>query len=96
MGKNEPDHFGDCPRCFEEARTFHNDGHLNVRSCHFYICKRHKVGWFVGSNLFSDWKRENEKVWARNLWMLEKYYDPVEAYHPSCPIWELMPTVSHN
>jgi hypothetical protein len=83
--ESEPDHFGDCPKCFEESRIYHNDGHIDVRQTHFYICTIHKVAWCVGSNLFSAWRHGNEESWARNLRMLEEEYEPVEPYHP--PQW---------
>lgn len=82
---NEPSHFGDCPRCFAATGKFRSDGHINVGSVNFFICRIHKVAWCVGSGLFSDAELGNEETSARNLAMLEEEYEPVEAYHP--PRW---------
>ena len=41
------DYFGVCPKCFR------NDGYLNDGPNHWYHCRRHKLKWYVGSNLFS-------------------------------------------
>jgi hypothetical protein len=60
-------HFGVCPYC---ALT---DGHLNVESGHFYVCHQHRVKWFVGNNLFSDWRRESERKWLKNQKLLATY-----------------------
>lgn len=82
---NEPSHFGDCPHCFKATGRFRSDGHINVGSVNFFICRSHKVACCVGSGLFSDADLENDEIWARNLRMLEEEYEPVEAYHP--PAW---------
>jgi hypothetical protein len=49
------DYFGTCPHCH------HTDGYINVGKHHWFLCDKHKVKWFVGSNLFSSWRRETIK-----------------------------------
>ena len=69
------EHFGVCPKCF---RT---EGHLNIGPDHWYHCRKHKLKWNVGSNLFSAWRHESESQWAANAQLLAGY-EEVEAYHP--------------
>ena len=60
---NDPvtlDYFGNCPIC---AR---NDGYLNVRRDHWFICHEHHVRWCAGANLFSTWRHESEVEWQIN------------------------------
>jgi len=52
---SEANYFGDCPECGR------NDGYVNIGRGHWFICKEHKAMWFIGSNLFSDWKGETEE-----------------------------------
>ena len=61
------DYFGGCPKCWR------NDGHLNDGPDHWYVCHKHKVCWFVGSNLFSAWRHEDEAVWDENAKLLSTY-----------------------
>ena len=53
-------HFGECPKCKK------NDGHLNIGRNHWYFCRKHRVKWHVGSDLFPDWHNETEDDWRRN------------------------------
>lgn len=48
------DYFGVCPACG------YTDGYINIGRGHWFYCVVHKVRWFVGSNLFSDWRHETE------------------------------------
>jgi hypothetical protein len=48
------DHFGICPTCRK------NDGYINVGKGHWFYCAKHKVKWFVGTNLFRSWKHQTE------------------------------------
>ncbi|MDQ3506929.1 MAG: hypothetical protein M3494_02770 [Actinomycetota bacterium] len=61
------DHFGGCPKCGG------NDGCLNVGRSHWFVCRRHKVRWFVGANLFSNWRHEEDWEWEENAKELEGY-----------------------
>src|SRR5579863_4829145 len=61
----QPDYyFGACPHCEQ------TDGYVNAGRDHWYICKEHRVMWWVGSNLFSGWRDETEeeqrRVWNEN------------------------------
>ena len=60
-------YFGGCPECGD------HDGAVNVESDHYVVCDTHKTKWYVGSNLFSCWRRQNEEIWQRNRVMLEEY-----------------------
>ena len=42
-------HFGGCPVCGK------NDGYLNLRAEHWFICREHKNKWLLGKNLFDSW-----------------------------------------
>ena len=70
------DHFGLCPVCH---RT---DGHLNIGRSHVYVCHVHKNRWPVGSNLFSDWRKESEETWDRNAELLAGYTEVEPYYYP--------------
>lgn len=48
-------YFGVCPTCHK------NDGYVNIGNGHWYICKEHKVMWYIGSNLFSSTMDETEE-----------------------------------
>ncbi|HZU77948.1 MAG TPA: hypothetical protein VFA70_14370 [Dehalococcoidia bacterium] len=55
-----PSYFGDCPRCGR------NDGYLNDGAEHWFICRRHRVKWYLGSNLFSAWRALSDaEAWAQ-------------------------------
>ena len=46
---------------------------MNVGKLHYFVCDTHKTKWWVGSNLFSCWRRQDEEIWERNRVMLEEY-----------------------
>ena len=48
-------YWGVCPTCKC------NDGYVNIGKGHWFYCKEHKVRWFIGRNLFSDWRCETEE-----------------------------------
>jgi hypothetical protein len=73
------DYFGGCPHCGK------NDGCLNYGRDHYFICRKHKVYWYAGSNLFSGWRDENETIWRENASLLETYTE-VKPIHD--PYWE--------
>ena len=52
-------YFGVCPQCRR------NDGCANVGPSHWFFCKKHRVKWCIGSNLFSSWKDETEEEQRR-------------------------------
>ena len=64
-----PDIFGACPACGSV------DERLNVEKCHWYVCHEHKVAWYVGDNLFSNWRHETDVDWQRNADTLKDYQE---------------------
>jgi hypothetical protein len=58
---------GDCPMCGR------NDGYLNIGRGHWFLCHAHRTKWFIGSNLFSSWREEDEETWVRNSALLANY-----------------------
>ena len=55
MSKQKADsYFGLCPHCHD------NDGFINLGRGHWFLCHEHKVMWFIGSNLFGNWRDETE------------------------------------
>ena len=69
------EYFGGCPHCGETA------GYINIGRDHWFVCDRHKTKWWIGSNLFSSWRDEDEEVWRRNDYQLQNYMT-VEPIHP--------------
>ncbi|MCP4626445.1 MAG: hypothetical protein GY850_23485 [bacterium] len=69
-------HFGDCPKCKN------NDGHLNVGQEHWFYCKKHRVKWHVGSNIFPDWHEESAENWQQNEELLGFFMEiePVQTW----------------
>ena len=61
------DHLGLCPHCKRAPLI------LNVNRNHYGTCEQHKVKWLVGSNLFSSWREQSERDWARNAAVLSVY-----------------------
>jgi len=51
---------GGCPECGG------NDGYINIEREHFGLCQKHKFRWWIGSNVFSGWREENERIWREN------------------------------
>ena len=71
-------YFGGCPHCGNQ------DGFLNDGPDHWIVCDRHKVKWYVGSNLFSGWQEEGEETRQRNRFKLAEYME-VRAIRPNDP-----------
>lgn len=68
QGKEMSDNrFGVCPICKK------TDGYVNIQRVHFFVCDAHKVYWPVGTNLFSDWREEDQATWERNGLLLAGY-----------------------
>jgi hypothetical protein len=70
----KPGRLGDCPRCSR------NDGFLNVYKAHWFICRRHRVKWYAGYDLFPGWQNETEEDWKRNLRILSQYQEVRPKY----------------
>ena len=64
---NDVDTFGGCPTCGQ------NDGFLNIRRSHWFVCHTHRAKWCVGSNLFSGWRTESRFDWQRNSERIRGY-----------------------
>jgi hypothetical protein len=47
-------YFGACPQCQK------TDGYTNIGPHQWFFCKTHKVKWWAGTNIFSDWRDETE------------------------------------
>jgi hypothetical protein len=64
---------------------------LNIGRGHWGYCTTHRVGWFVGSNLYSNWRHETEEEQRARYDALDfGSYKDVEAYYgpvrPSRPL----------
>ena len=68
-------HFGDCPLCKG------NDGHINIGREHWFICRKHRAKWYVGSNIFPDWQEETAEDWKRNEELLGCFME-IEPFQP--------------
>jgi hypothetical protein len=71
-------HFGVCPHCYK------TDGFANAGKSHRFYCKQHRVSWYVGSNLFSNWRDQTEEE-QRRIWneIGLNDFESVEPYHPA-------------
>ena len=67
--------FGGCPECGCVANIW------NVGRAHWAVCHRHKVKWYIGENLFSNWRTETEEDWLTNEYRLDHYRE-VEPLFP--------------
>ncbi len=59
----EEAYFEFCPECQQPTDDL---AYLNVENRHFSVCRKHKVYWRLGRNLFCSWKYESEEVWRAN------------------------------
>jgi hypothetical protein len=92
------DHFGLCPKCVEAGDFSTRHCWANVARNHYVYCKTHGVYWYVGSNLLSSWREEDESIWNANESLLEgltrvepRYLPQTEAdiRHRSCREWQV-------
>jgi hypothetical protein len=60
-------YFGWCPECGS------HDGYCNIGRDHWVFCDAHRTKWWVGSNLFSAWRDDDEATWERNAEHLAAY-----------------------
>jgi ferredoxin len=58
----------DLGECFAEVKCIHDHPTrpFNIGCGHFVACDACRTYVFVGSNLMSGWRQENEAVWRRN------------------------------
>ena len=66
--------YGGCPHCRK------HDGYLNIGRNHWFVCKKHKVKWLHGSNLFSHWREETQEDWDRNREDIKNYQEVEPVY----------------
>lgn len=69
------DRFGNCPTCHK------TNGFLNVGRDHWFVCDRHRSKWWVGSNLFSCWRDQDEQGRLVNVHKLAGYRE-VKPWFP--------------
>ena len=56
-----------------KCRHGHQTRLFNIHRGHFVACDECRAYIFVGSNLMSNWRQENEEVWQRNSDSVEGY-----------------------
>lgn len=67
----EGDYFGSCLQCWAEDGVLRNDGYMNANGCdHWFICRKHRLKWSVGSNLFSAWRHMPEEMLLKQHYQL--------------------------
>lgn len=64
---SDSDLFGGCPVCGVLT------GIMNVGAVHWGYCGRHRHRWWVGTDLFADWRRQDAQEWARNAFHLQDF-----------------------
>ncbi len=67
--------FGCCPYCGKD------DGFINLRRDHWFVCETHKTRWCSGSNTFKCWREEDDWDWAEN-------FDRLLTYTKVEPVWD--------
>lgn len=65
---------GQCPKCGN------CDGYVNVGKDHWGVCQEHKIKWFIGHDLFDDWKEQTQAQWDEHARELAEYEDVTK--HP--------------
>ena len=56
-----------------KCRFGHDVRMFNIMRGHFVACDTCRTYIFVGSNLMSSWREENEGIWQENLESVEGY-----------------------
>lgn len=46
---------------------------FNINRGHFIACDTCRTCTFVGSNLMSSWREENEEIWRKNSYSVKGY-----------------------
>ena len=64
---DDDNYFGHC------AVLEHQNYYLNVGRGHWMVCDKCRIKWFIGANLFSSWRYQNEDTWIANEKKLRKY-----------------------
>ena len=47
--------FAGCPHCGN------TDGYINIGEGHWFVCHLHKTQWYIGCDIFPDWKEQTEE-----------------------------------
>ena len=64
----DDDHyFGHC------SVSEHDNFCLNIGRAHWMVCDECRIKWFIGENLFSSWRRQNQMIWNENSERLKEY-----------------------
>jgi ssDNA-binding Zn-finger/Zn-ribbon topoisomerase 1 len=87
-------HFGACPDCDKECRAYQSE-YRNVGRSHYFMCRVHRVFWWVGSNLFSSWTLESEETWRENERLLGTFRKVKASPHAWVPWHELARRPAH-
>ncbi len=83
----EDDRFGICPYCLNTKP------YLNIGMGHWFYCEKHKVRWFVGSNLFSSWRDETEEQQRKQFDAMNfGSYRQIKPFHLDNEFWLKAPT----
>jgi hypothetical protein len=69
------DHFGQCPKCKK------NDGFVNIGRNHWFFCRRHRVKWYGGHDVFPGWRDEPAGLWLRNEELMSFFLE-IEPFMP--------------
>ena len=64
---DDKDYFGHC------SFTEHENHYLNIGRGHWMVCDKCELKWFIGENLFSSWREENEDIWKANADRIKDY-----------------------
>ena len=67
-------HCGECPVCNK------NDGYLNLGAQHWFICREHKIKWYVGDNLFDSWRTQSIALHLSAEILLSGYREVDSSY----------------
>jgi len=70
----EPDYFGNCPKCGR------NDGRVDIGPDYWCFCHKHRVKWWICSDLFPHWKEPAEATWKKNTKKLAGYTEIKPLY----------------
>jgi hypothetical protein len=83
----EDDRFGICPYCLNTMP------YINIGSGHWFYCEKHKLRWYVGSNLFSSWQDETEEQQRKQFDEMDfGSYRQIIPFHLDNEFWLKAPT----
>ena len=51
----------------------HENFYLNIGRQNWMYCDECKIRWFMGENLISTWRQENEDIWEKNYKKIKDY-----------------------